>query len=305
MRFLPAMVLCAGLAGCAAPPSACHVEDVADLPVSFTAEGPAIPVSLKGHPLNMLVDTGAEISVLTPQTAQALNIPDDFSITAAGAGVNGTVHAAVTVSQSLTFGRVSMGRAAFLVAGLGNAGRPGDVPVDGLIGNDILQQFAIALDFPDHEMTLMLPGNCAEIVPPWPGRFSIMPFSRAPDSSPVIPIAIDGQVFNVVVDSGADTTFISAAALSGAGVLPEKGAPSLQAHSYGLGGLSAEESRQVFATMTVGGETFAHPLIMTGESKLLAKLNADGLLGEDYLRHRKVFINNLSDKIYLGFAAGP
>lgn len=307
LRIIVPAALTLALAGCAAapePPAACHVVDVGDLDVTFVNGVPVVPVSLDGHALHMLVDTGAEASVITPATARVLHIAQDEEVTASGTGVNGSVAAAVTLSQSLSFGRVNVGDESFLVAALGDdAAHPGAMAVDGLLGSDILRQFAIALDFPEHKMMLLQPGTCAEVLPPWLGRYSTLKFTRATSGSPIIPIRIDGQVFYTIVDTGDYATAINTPALDKAGVVPEAGSRNIQAQSYGLGGLSGDDRVLTFARVSIGAESFAHAPVQAMNSGFFAEERADGLLGEDYLRTHRVFIDNAADKIYLGINA--
>lgn len=99
-----------------------------------------------------LVDTGADISVLSTATAERLHLEEGQRSQVAG--VVGAAEVRLTTLPFLTVGGevVSDVLVAVGVPGLGDTA--GFMPVDGLLGNNVWAQFTLELDYPRDRMVL-------------------------------------------------------------------------------------------------------------------------------------------------------
>ncbi|MEZ4319019.1 MAG: aspartyl protease family protein [Myxococcota bacterium] len=111
-----------------------------------------------GEPGLFLVDTGADISVLSRDRALklGLEIRDDSNLVT---GLSGTVAIDEATLPSLSLGDAVLHdvHVAVGVAGLGDVA--GAMPLDGLLGNNIWSNFTVEIDYPADLMVLHAPGT--------------------------------------------------------------------------------------------------------------------------------------------------
>jgi tetratricopeptide (TPR) repeat protein len=105
-----------------------------------------------------MVDTGADISVLSQETADRLELPIQENWGRVE-GLSGTVSMDRAVIPAIAFGDVSIPdvEAAVGVPGIGE--RVGGMPLDGILGNNVWARFALELDYPADVMILHRPGT--------------------------------------------------------------------------------------------------------------------------------------------------
>jgi predicted aspartyl protease len=288
------------LAACAnsSGPSCVQVQN-ASLPVTFTAQGlPVVDIVVAGQTLHMLVDTGAEITIITP--AAAKKIPSGFvdGGTIRMEGVNGGLDSQARSVQLMRLGGISVKNEEVFVTKLAIPDNQGN-EIDGNIGEDILKNFNIGLDFPHHQLDLFSRGGCASAFP-WSGPFAPLPFP-AGQNGPKITFYIDGQPITGMVDSGTSGLSVQQQALTQAGVIPRKIGGRIR--SVGIGGLTGTNIRERFDSLTIGGEVFASPWISVRPHASYGE--PDALIGESYLHTHQVYINNETNTVWLGTTVAP
>ena len=116
-----------------------------------------------GKPRLFLVDTGAAISVVSRRVAIELNLaiqarPGHLS------GIGGSTTWVGSVLPSIQIGRFRISDTAVAVGVTGVPTHVGMVPLDGIIGSDILKHFRVEVDYPAQTLTLKRPG--VEAMPP-------------------------------------------------------------------------------------------------------------------------------------------
>ena len=94
--------------------------------------------------LNFLVDTGANPSVLDRRVAQKLHLQERPSILA---GINGRVQAGQATVPSLQFGPIRRENVNMVVADLSFFSKAIPVPIDGVIGLDVVGQTPFEIDY--------------------------------------------------------------------------------------------------------------------------------------------------------------
>ena len=80
--FGPAWLGVLVLSGCVAPnsPDACQIVPVAEIPLRMVANLPIINVSIEGRPARFLLDTGANIALLTEAAVTRLGLRYDLRL---------------------------------------------------------------------------------------------------------------------------------------------------------------------------------------------------------------------------------
>jgi len=105
-----------------------------------------------------------------------------------------------------------------------------------------------------------------------------------------------------VLDTGAEGTVVTQAALTRLGVKPEALAPQTGTGS-GFGNEAFGYRNMEFTDVAIGAEDFSDDWVLVDMTKQ-AELDAysDGFLGEDYLSTHRVFISNSTATAYLGLS---
>ncbi|HHO51194.1 MAG TPA: tetratricopeptide repeat protein [Deltaproteobacteria bacterium] len=104
-----------------------------------------------------LVDTGADISVLTRATAERIGLSglQDGQIW----GLSGSARIQYGLLPSLTLGEMTVDGIEVAVGVPGFQDTIGFMPVDGLLGNNVWSRFVLELDYPADLMVLHAPGS--------------------------------------------------------------------------------------------------------------------------------------------------
>ena len=129
----PIVVLCLLLAACAQPVNECDLVRITHLPLSVNHRLLTVPVGINGQAVSMLVDTGAERTMITEETAERLKVTRDPRFMTRSGGVGGVTQSADARVDSFVLGGVGFPIDRVSVNRLG----PG-VPFEGILGADVL-----------------------------------------------------------------------------------------------------------------------------------------------------------------------
>jgi hypothetical protein len=299
---LPCLLLCALalLPAAARAQTPCALQLAADLPVTWVNGMPVVPATIGGNTVQMLLDTGSDASLLAAATVSRLNLGNTGSITGGTVSVMGGSETVTTATQQdLTLGSTTLkGQLLALLASF-LPGPNGQPAADGVIGNDILNQFDVALDLGHNDIRLYTRQSCDTATFPWAGTAQTVPLEHRRSVSPALTVLVDGQPLIVELDTGAAATLLSGPALAWAGAPPESEVGAQAGND--MAGQSFVIHSEEFASFTVGAETFAHVWLEVDEApKPEGNLKFTGLLGEDYLRNHKLLISTSTQTLLLG-----
>ncbi len=216
-------------------PAGCGLVCRAVLPVRVQDNLPIVTVWIDDQPANLLLDTGASVSSLTPDGASRLGLPHATSAAGQIWGIGGGQARSLVRVRHLAFGHVSLhdGHLEVLVIG-----RPvvGAAP-DGGLGDDILHHYDIDLDFPHGVVRLYQGRACGASLPGWTAQDASVPWTRAfPAGWQVaIPATLDGHPTQALIDSGAETTVVGVRAALAAGVPEAELTSDLDTKMMGVG----------------------------------------------------------------------
>ena len=166
---------------------------------------------------------------------------------------------------------------------------PPQVSQSGVLGAEILSRYEVELDFPHSMLRLYEGRSCPGNPPGWSSGGTVLPFgSFYGGQQPVIPVRLDGHPLFAVVDSGAARSAVSLDFARRANVSEAALASELQATASGFGPDSSRVRLHQFRTLQVGTETVPN----FGAAVFDLRLGRiDMLLGDNYLRQRKVWIS--------------
>jgi hypothetical protein len=246
-----------------------------------------VPVLLNGGLAHMLLDTGAERSVISRAAAARLGLPFDpwVETTMRGAGGELETHRNADV-QIATLGGVRLVQRAtqpglsLAVASFGLGG------ADGLLGGDILRHFTLDLDFPAGRMALRPArwappvGNSVPLTLLWPDLL-------------LAPVRLDGQMLTALVDTGASASLVNARGLHRLGLTPAAMAQDQSAATAAIGGRLPVRVHR-FSELRLGGLRIPAPWMLTAP---VPEPAFDLILGLDILARQRIALSYASPRL--------
>ncbi len=283
------------LAACATPSQPCAVTPVAFMQMSFLNQFvPVFYATMNGKPVRMLLDTGAGISVITPDTARAANLPPFGTQEMRLSGLGGTVYVRIVTVREFRIGTAAGFVFHFPVVPIFTPSHPLYNAVDGIFGADILRNFDVDLDFPTHQVILIAVDHCA-VTTPWPGAKPI-PFTVLRGGQIVFPITVDHRPVDALLDTGSSTNLMLNSLFRNSGLAETKPKFLRSLTGHGIGARAFLNKLYAFQTATIGGMVVDHPLIAVGgESPLGQRM----IIGETFIRQHEIYISYATRTLYI------
>jgi predicted aspartyl protease len=240
-----------------------------------------VPVRLDGRAARMILDTGAEMSVVTGAAMARLGLRRDPWVGTTLRGAGGLVERRANVDVDVAqLGGMKLiqhppGGALSLPVTSSDLGG-----ADGLLGGDVLRHYVLDLDIPAARLALHGP----ESSPPSNGDVKLQSLRGDLLLAPVI---LDGHALTGLVDTGASVSLINARGLYRLGLVP-----ALQVHDpavsmLSVGGESIVRRRQ-FTSLRIGPLKLAAPNILT---QPVPEAAYDLVLGLDVLARQRLLLS--------------
>ena len=136
-----------------------HAQKTAPIAkIPFTLEGNHVFIQLQvndSETLDFIFDTGAGSTVINSATAEALGLVGSNTVVTRGA--SGTVESSVIEKQSIKVGVLDIPKVKLLSAPLAHFERSIGKDIDGIIGYDFLQGFAVQVNYTTLELIVYQP----------------------------------------------------------------------------------------------------------------------------------------------------
>ena len=234
----------------------------ASLPFSADGDEVVVDVSVNGHPLRLLLDSGAGSSFVTAQAAQAAGLTMTGDLPALGYG--GTSATGVATAATVEIGSAVRLRGLplhvvkdpNLAKLLSDRGQ-----VDGAIGYDVFTRFVVRIDYPGKRLTLSDPA--APPAPAAPGTLTLP--LKLENRTPTVLASVDGHApARFLVDTGdAGEVHLYSQYAQANGLLPKPGDPHART-SVGMGvGGTLTETLTPAHTLSLGGQRLSGVTIAT------------------------------------------
>jgi tetratricopeptide (TPR) repeat protein len=310
MKARWAQALAALLAGacCVVAPlaavAACQ-DAYVELPVTMSGTRPMIAASVEGHPIQLIVDTGAFFSLLTPPAAAELKLsltpaPPNLLI----AGVGGDVQPSLATAHRFTLadGKISQPSVQFLVGG-GAAGEG----AAGLLGQNLWANFDDEYDLANGVIRISKPKGCAHTPMAYWDRtrtYSVMDLQSFSQLGRMTSGygEVNGHRIRITFDSGAATSALSFAAARRSGIDPYGSGSQPGGGFYGIGRRMVDSRIVPVDVLQLGGEKIEHTRIRLAD---VGFSGSDMLLGADFFLSHRIYVANSQDKIYFTYNGGP
>lgn len=268
----------------------CPFEPVAVLPL-LPGKRPVIEATINGQPVHLVVDTGAQISSVVPETAADLGLPPDPARRTVNTSIGGQRISRNVVIGRLALGAVGVGDLSVSVEALDGKDRT----LAGIVGADVLGNFDLGLDMPDRALTLYRKQECVPATPPWTGPYQMVA-GRVDAHRFLFPVTLNGHTVSGVFDTGSlgETVSLASAKSIGIGDGELGDDPVVQGTSAGEAAYTIHRHR--FDTFGIGREVFRGVPLDVAD---FHQPDTDILIGVDYMHWRRFFLSNSSGVLFI------
>jgi predicted aspartyl protease len=287
------------LAGCAEhmPPTvaACSINKVAELPVRLAGGGVLIPASINHTAVQMELDTGAEMTTVTPAMASELRLPPDARRRTVVHATGGDVTSRNQLVWNFEIGHQLWQNQSFTLVDLARTLNE-DPPVASLLGADLLSEFDVELDLPHDRVVLWQVRGCSGDFA-WPDvPHSRLALQRHPPNRLVTPVHVQGQPLTALIDWGANSTVMGEAAAERLGITLDMLNTDPSGHQNGADRRQGVIHLHRFADVQIGPERFQ--MLRIGVAPIHVR-DADILLGIDYARRRHLWLSYATGQLFV------
>jgi len=284
----------------AAPPatadSGCALNQVADLPASFSGGEIAVDVGVNGQKARFALSTGSNITLINEALVKRLVLPE-VDMHQRLVSQKGTQEAMNALVQDFTIGAAVSHANRFYVDPDGGDGTDGGVT--GMVGLDYLSHFDIELDPAQSRVKLFQPISCERAVYWWDDHFEV-PFTLNAVSEPIITINVDGRPYRASISVASPRSSIDIAEAHRNLKVPESIQPGAE---------NSADPDYTFKELVFGPITLRNPKMLltrykatavdTGSHiRLTTSNDAPIILGMDVLGKFHSMISFGSGKIY-------
>ena len=271
-----------------------------DQPIALeNANGlPLVTVQADGAPLKLILDTGAERTILTSGAVERVGgRAPQIEFRRSLNGVGGSLPSREVEFKSFKIGGIELPWRRAMVATVATPSLLSTV--DGVLGTDVLGRFDIDLDLPNHRMSLYEKGTCT---PEWAGPGAEIRIGRsAVNGHLFFPVRLDNRGITATIDTGAQRTTLSVATASAMGITDAvlaRDAP-IQTRGFGTARLSSRIHR--FDSLAVGNVRLSNPEIVVTELRLHG---IDLILGMDFLQSRRLWLSYAGFRMFFSSESG-
>jgi predicted aspartyl protease len=187
----------------------CRAVRLAETTGATLHNAPIVTLFANGRPVTLLLDTGAETTVLTPAAAARVGAQRPVvEFQRQLHSLAGSLETSEVELRSFTAGGVAIPWRRVRVAPV-NMPAIFAGPLDGVVGADTLSSFDVDLDLTQYRMILYQRQTCPEAKPAWTGPYTGIAAGRSKGDHLFFPVQLDGRMIDAFVDTGAQMTVLS------------------------------------------------------------------------------------------------
>lgn len=283
----------------------CPIIAKKSLQISFNGFIPTTPILINGKEVRMGIDTGAQRTVISLDLARRLDLPQDLQNYTNVSGTAGSykapnIHIETLEFAGSTFHQLSLPALSMELPILTKSQLP--MPIEGVIGVDILSHYDLDVDFPHHQLTLYTMPPCQNAKPNWSHSYTTIPVTITSTQRIAVPLTVDGHAIDAIFDTAANGERLTATSLEKAGITRDTLNTDPLQNGSGIGGGVYKTHSHLFHEVTVGNNTYKN---ISFDVVNLGSTEADALLGEDYIKARHFWLSYAAHKIYIDLLGEP
>jgi predicted aspartyl protease len=283
--------------------AACDLVQIAQTPLELKNHIFVVPVTLNGHAIGMLLDTGAQKSLLGEAAVRRLNLARDPQSITSLMGLSGTsAHPDVRI-DSMSIGAVALSIDRLAVNSFG-----GHQPFDGILALDILRDYDLDIDGPKRVLTLYRIRRCAPAPLPWDEPAAPIAGFSTRTGWPKVPFKLNGVEGTGFLDTGASNTMITPQMAQRLGLTDQdlENGPMIKLHV--IAGDDTPSHVHWFDSLQIGPAVSRHPYayVLAKEPRPLGRDRnfGDGVIGLDFLGSQHLWISVGTERLYLARNGG-
>jgi hypothetical protein len=266
----------------------------------MTGLRPLVPVNFNGSQAQLLVDSGAFWSMVSPASAAALKLkPDPRRVDVRILGPDGVSVLPLVSVKQFSIAHLPLSNVQFLVGTLesgAGAGAGASAGAVGLLGQDILGIADVEYDLANGAIRLMKPRDCGQApLAYWASAslpYSVMPIDPGAKHHPIHTVGealLNGIKIRVVFDTGAPLSTLTLAAARRAGMRPDSPGVVAAGKSSWIGLFST------FILDEAGDEEMHNVRLRFSDFSMD---DGEMLIGADFFRSHRIYVANSQDKLY-------
>lgn len=280
---------------------ACRFSTAADLRLPPVPGPLVVLASIDGGPVRLVLDSGAERSVLSGDAVARLGLKLDAWTATSVRGIGGlTRHRDAQVGE-LLLGTIGLSRPLGPVRSLPVVPTLPGVRIDGLLGADLMSGFDIEVAGGGLRVAFHRAAGCdaATIGEALPWAEAVLPSEAVRAGLFVVPVTVAGRTLRALVDTGSEITVLDDRAATALGIRSTVPAPAGTAQ--GVGPASVTLRLADAGTLTVA--TRDGGVLALGAGPLwVGRLPATGfdlLVGMDRLRALHLWLSHATRAVFL------
>ncbi|MEJ0016592.1 MAG: retropepsin-like aspartic protease [Acetobacteraceae bacterium] len=294
---LLALAACAGDIGARRADGTCPLIRLAEIPLEARSNMLFVQAKIGTEPVTLLLDTGAERTLLTEAAVNRLQLPRDYQHATRTFGIGSPTAAwDAKLPDGLVLGTtrfpvdsVTVGQFAINQIAGG--------PADGLLGADILLAFDLDLDLPANHITVYRARReCPDATPPWKEPYVAVNGIGTQRDRLLVPFELDGVAGMGILDTGAQLSSVSQRMAERTGVGLEQLAADRTVIAHGAAPEHVPVRIHRFRELRVGPALLRDPLLPVVP---MSSSMGDALVGADFLQDRRVWLSFSTNRMFI------
>jgi hypothetical protein len=309
--FFFALAVAAGAA--TAAPQDCKLVRIEEWPVRLERDLPVVDGEINGQKVSILLDTGAERSLMTRSAATRLMLSryDVATSRLYGIGTDRPIEA-VRIDD-FKIGPATRRNWGVLLAAEHDFGSG----ISLILGDDFFATVDVEFDFPNRAVRLYQPKDCEGVSLAYWAKGGAGEAALDPGDKVVLTVAINGRPLRAMLDSGASVSVLSMAEAARFDLTPKTPGVSAAGCSVGVARKPVDYWSGPFETFAIGNEVIRNPTLRFADLLRDPALLADGaraqpqfaaqaqmVLGVDFLRTHRVYVARSQRKLYFTYTGG-
>ena len=248
--------------------------------------GVTIPVTIDDINGRWLVDTGNVTSMISTSIVSELKLKRfeaPGGVMMGGVSIHQTVHPHQIVLAGMRDSSATLDVAPTNVL---------DDDTIGMLAPDIMQQFDIDFDFAAGKLNIFSHDHCPDRVVYWTqSNYARVPMKLDAYGHITIPVSLDGRQIIAIVDTGAETSFMTLEDVRSVFGLHNSNSELIATGTTRINGMPATETYGFdFGTLTLEGVQITKPNIVVVKSSGIAEDKTQITLGIETLRQLHMYI---------------